>query len=178
MGVYDYCDFVQKNGQCLTPLQLLLNENDESLFFDGESTEITTSGSQEAIIVLIPFNEKIENFQVKAENIKKWSLDLFKDYPIHFTDGYRWDGWSFNDIENYDEFINSDDASIWISKTFPDKILVNFEVNTYKVFVSREISYNLVPWSYYFDVLGDKIKIGISKKEIFELIITNKFRSE
>lgn len=139
MGVHDYICFVQQNDQCITPLQL---KEDDEVEDDSEAEyeEEEMTGSGEAIIALVP----------AGINVHSLHLSEFKQFPT-ITSEYGWDGWEFKAIPGYFQWLcdHGDEGAVWESKSHPATQLVNFESNTYKVFVQQSISPERVPLSFY-----------------------------
>jgi hypothetical protein len=141
MGIHDFIDFVQRNGQDIYSFHLLDNEEDTEI-------EEERSGSNKATIVVIP---KIYS----KKDILSWSLREFAKFPkIEVT--YSWDDWDFKEITGYQEILmdykNWWDATIWESSSIPGCYLVNFEPNTYNTFILGNPS----PWQipqYFLDMI-------------------------
>ncbi len=68
MGINDYIDFVQRNGQCLEPV-VFIDEDEE----DEYSPD--SYGSSEAVLVRVPIS-------FTKRDILSWPLTEFAKFPI------------------------------------------------------------------------------------------------
>jgi hypothetical protein len=145
MGIHDFIDFVQRNGQCIYPLQLMDGVKNHSDDDDDEcDDECDSAGSARAIIVLVP------STYTKKEIIS-WPLREFAKFQKIDAD-YSWDNWGFDKIEGYREILFDEDKwwnqAIWMSPTFKDHYLVNFEPAVYDAFVLGNATAEQLPWGY------------------------------
>lgn len=152
MGVHDFVDFVQRNGQCLHDLC------DESC------------GAMEAIIVLIPDI-------ITIREILSWPLTEFSKFKYkHCT--YSWDDWNFEELEGYEEFLHGDkkwwEQAIWKSPTLPNYHLVTFESETYATFVNLAIDPKAISTEYYTELFNNR-NYGVPKTKTiaFDKIINS-----
>lgn len=130
MGVHDYICFIGRNNQNLVEL------NQES---------------NSAIIVIIP-----DTFNV--ENILSWKLTKFSTFP-YIEYEYSWDEWDFPDLPGYQHYLDKEywwKQSIWKHSDYPNKLLVNFEPDAFKLFVLGHIDYNTIADEYYEELLGNR----------------------
>ena len=204
MGISDFVDFVQRNGQCFTPLDLLESAEEEpenySDFLAAGLDEFgsSTAGSTNAILVLIPVEELSD-----PEELNNWPLDKFKEYPTHNAH-YSWDAHDFGTYDPtktyniskllgyYKILVEGEQSwcgeSVWQSEKFPGKYIVNFDAEIYKIFVDQEMGIedggNAVRWSFYLeifdnqgiaDMLGKKVK---TKMDAFMLVCKIPYEAE
>lgn len=144
MGVHDYIDFVQRNGQCVASLFFL--DNDE----DDPGLQYETS--DQAILVMI-------DKKYSKADILSWHLREFAKFPtVKVT--YSADDWNFIEVQGYSEILMADkewwDQAIWESPSVPGIYLVNFEPNTYNAFVLENFIPEKIPQSYLDDVFGNR----------------------
>ena len=157
MGLHDYVDFVQRNGQTLIPLVLLEDDDDDEFFEPG------SAGSSDAIIVTIPKS-------TSKRDILSWSLSEFAKYP-KIAGTYCWSDWEFKEVDGYDQVLQNSDAKwwdqcIWESPTYPNHYLVNFEPETFKAFVNGSVSAWQLPGHYLDEVFGNRSVTRPSTKEL------------
>jgi hypothetical protein len=154
MGVHDYIDFIQRNGQCLYSLDPDERIKDEGIEDEGETSDEdppNTVGTDKAMVVRVPDRHTIAD-------ILSWKLTKFAEFPVVELE-YTWDGWDFIDEEGedmeYSEYLmgNIDDYyrnGVWkCDRVYPGQWLLNFEENSYKAFVLGEIDPERIPWYYY-----------------------------
>lgn len=159
MGIHDYVDFVQRNGQTLTPLRL----TDENVKDDDDCGDAVLDddrdddcdgpvGSSEATLVRVPGTYSVRD-------ILQWPLPKFAEFPF-VKATYSWDGWGFAEVKGYSKVLQGYDdwwdAAIWVSKSFPGERLVNFEPAVYAAFVLGHADLERVPWAYYRTVFENR----------------------
>lgn len=151
MGIHDYVDFIQRNGQFITPLVLLDEDNDDNSD-SCDDNDGGDHGSGNAIIVKIPS-------KYTKRDILSWSLVEFIKYPI-ITAEYSWDDWDFRPSLGYDNYLHDSDkwhdAAIWQSEMYPDEWLINFDPISYEVFVLGKSNPNLVSWEFYTMIFSNR----------------------
>ena len=139
MGIHDYIDFIQRNGQNLICLELSPDDDCSS------DLENDTAGANSAILVLIPID-------YTRDDLLSWPLTRFAQFPSIKTE-YSWDDWDFEPSLGYDEILRESDewinSAIWQSPQYPNKWIVNFEPHSYNMFILGLDDPNLVPWSFY-----------------------------
>lgn len=154
MGVHDYVDFIQRNGQDIFPL----------------SGDENSTGASHAILVLIPKKHT-------KRDILSWTLTEFQKFHIKEV-GYSWDDWDFEEVEGYRELLLDDhkwwDVAIWESPTIPNTYIVNFEPETYKAFVLGQEDSNKISKRYYKTVFGNRdVDMPDTKALAYEKIINS-----
>jgi hypothetical protein len=168
MGVHDYIDFVQGNGQCLSPLTLL-TDADADVGAEEDDDGNGAVGSTRAILVRVPDS-------CTVRDILSWRLTDFAKYPVHEAK-YSWDDWGFENVRGYRKILMGDsdrwwEQSIWRSPTFPGEWLVTFEPGTYAAFVRGEAQPELIPWWYYRCVFGSRPdSCPLNKKLAYKRIV-------
>jgi len=137
MGVHDFVDFIQRNGQCFYGIELLddsittREELSDLMSDDGddiykaicsyEKLNDSHPGASEAYLVLVPKS------QVKNMNdLYRWNPTNFKRYEKVLV-RYSWDDWDFSDDSKYfgyDEVLqnapgsySSEDVELYIPGT-------------------------------------------------------------
>ena len=168
MGVHDYICHFHHNDQNLIGIEILDDPEDDLDENSDDDDGGDGCGSSSAIVVIVPDNVEIN----------KMKYGDFAKYPkLELT--YSWDNWDFDELTGYDKFLRDDesvpdskDASVWTHKKYPGKFLVNFEPNTYKVFVTGEISPDSVSLKSYRRILRDReLKYkGRNKFDLYRLI--------
>ena len=154
----DYTDFVQRNDQNITPLELLppgtvepYPEEDED---DSGSRYV---GGQDAILVKVPKTYSIRD-------ILYWSLSEFNKFPV-IEDNYSFGDVSFEDTEGYYELYTEGitthwyNMAIWESPKYPGFHLVNFEYESYHAFVQQSTDPLRIPWAYYKEVFNNRARV-------------------
>jgi hypothetical protein len=135
MGIHDYIDFIQRNGQHIGKLDYA--EDEEESFED--------TGSSEAILVRIPTT-------YTKRDILSWPLTEFAKFPA-VKYNYSWDNWDFEPALGYHEVLSGDkewyDQTIWQSSAKSGEWLVNFEPEEYNAFVLGKGDPTSISWNYY-----------------------------
>lgn len=163
----DFCDYIQKNGQTLAALENCYSHDEgepdvATQDVIDEFNECIESGSDEAIIVMIPND-------ISLKEIKTWPLAKFSEFPVLKTQ-YDPEEWEFQAVEGYRQvLLESEDASVWSSFSRPGFHLINFEPGAYQAFVKGESKPDDIPWDYYYLILGDEI-LTRNKEQCYEFV--------
>lgn len=175
MGVHDYCDFVQRNGQTSRRLDLVEDEEDWDISEDEEDIPDSV-GNAKAVLVRVPGG-------FSRRDILGWPLTKFAEFATT-TRGYSWDRWGFEQIEGYQKVLTGEtppeipgrrefwDYAVWKSESFPGEWLVNFDPAAYDAFVLGEADPEAVPWWYYREVFdGHGRPMPKTKKQAYANIV-------
>lgn len=154
MGIHDYVDFVQRNGQCLENFELVDPGKDIPTEDDEEEYGKSTScGKSEVIFVQIPLGiNRNDLFHLPLKEFAKWP---------RFQDEYSWDDWDFKTFTGYREVlftrhnIDQRELTIW-TPPGQTSLFVNFDPFAFDCFVLQKYQPEQIPYAYYNEIYSGR----------------------
>jgi len=166
MGIHDYIDFIQRNGQNVYSLDILDDATDELNPRGDDDIDDCENTSSAAIIVHIPKT-------IGKETILSMNLPDMQQFQYH-EEEFDSDEWDFVETKGHNDAIHKDEIFeqiFWESEKYPDHYLINFEPNSYKAFVQNKIKPELIPWAYFESVFENRNReLPLIKEHAFKII--------